>query len=434
LATAPICALNFNEFSVIGILTNFLILPWTSAILILGFLSSAAGLFFMPLSLLINNANLVLLLILNWIVLQLSALPFATFVLATPSPLFILIYYLGLVIFVEQIKNKRSKMLGNQRLNASVSQSDLRDKLETATGRSRFPINCDNCVFWILVLVFIVSAFWVWSSVFTGVWPDPLKITVLDVGQGDSILVEASTGEKMLIDGGDRGKGDKIIIPFLKKRGITKLDLVVLTHPHADHLLGLLEVMQKVRVGQVFDSGQNCDFAAYHNFLALVHKNNIKYHLARGGQIYTLAKDVKLQIFNPLNPLLSGTNSDLNSNSVAFRLKYRDFTMFFTGDMEVEGEERVLSSFPQGMLRSQILKVGHHGSRTATSLPFLEAVSSRHAIISCGRHNRFKHPHKSTLRRLKEKGIKLYRTDQDGAVVIETDGFKVRCRAYANML
>ncbi|MCX5751156.1 MAG: DNA internalization-related competence protein ComEC/Rec2 [Candidatus Saganbacteria bacterium] len=406
LATAPVCAFHFSEFSLVGVITNFLILPWVSVLLILGFVSAVTGIFFLPLAYLINNANLFLLVILNWIVITLSSLPFATFVLATPNFIWLVFYYLGLVFVVEIIRHNNSKVYD----------------METApVYRGRFPTSCSNQLFGVIVLVLIIFACFVWHEAFEKISP-ALKITVLDVGQGDSILVEAPTGEKMLVDGGDVGKGEKIIIPYLKKKGITSLDVVVLTHPHADHLLGLLEVMQKVKVEEVFDSGQSCDFSAYRIFLALVAKNKIKYRVVEGGQIYTLANGVKMRFLNPSKPYLSGTNSDTNSNSIAFQLLYKNFSMLFTGDMEIEGEERVLSRFSQEMIGSQALKVGHHGSRTATSPPFLEAVSPHYAIISCGRHNKFRHPHRSTLQKLKEKGIKLYRTDVDGAVQIETDG------------
>jgi competence protein ComEC len=270
-----------------------------------------------------------------------------------------------------------------------------------------------------------------------------LVVTFLDVGQGDCILVETPEGRKFLIDGGgvDQAEdirrsgnqdleigglgyraykdavGAKVVVPFLRRKGINQLDLVILTHPHADHVGGLNEVLEEIKVDQVLDSGQIYESQAYKRFRALIEANKIKYSVGRVGQVIHFAENIVGYILNPFDPLLGDPNSD----SVVMRLVYGDVSFLFTGDMERSEEERILRSSVFG-LQSSVLKVGHHGSSTSTSDEFLKAVNPRIAVISVGKHNRYHHPHPSTLQKLREAGVMIYRTDEDGTVVIRTDG------------
>jgi len=388
LVTMPITLFHFSQASLIGVITNLFLLPWISVVVILGFVASVLGVIFLPLGELLNSANLVLIWIMHLVVTSLASLPFAQVFLAPPGPFLIIVYYLGLVGLVEVLR------------------------------RGKFP-KIDK--FRISLLVLAVLALFVWKLAFVGSSRD-LVITVLDVGQGDSIFIESPSGKNILIDGGEFKMGDRIVLPFLRRRGISSLDLVVLTHGHSDHLGGILELLPQIKFKQVLDSGLPYESKSYQNFLRLIKKNKIKYGLARAGAQINFDKGLSGNIFHPSLPFLEGTNSDSNSNSIVFRLQYGKFSMMFTGDNEEEGEQRILEHFSPSDLASTILKVGHHGSRTSTSPPFLEAVNPKAAIISCGRKNKFRHPHKVTLDKFKTKGIKLYRTDQDGAVVIRTDG------------
>jgi len=275
----------------------------------------------------------------------------------------------------------------------------------------------------------LLVAVMVWDKAFSlpAFQKGEMTVTFIDVGQGDSILVELPQGKKLLIDGGgkevvkDEKEGDpigkRIVIPFLHRRGINYLDMVILTHPHLDHLGGINEVLKAMRVDQVLDSGQIYNTQAYDNFKSIIRANYIKYHVIRAGEKIIYGPELSLQFFNPIEPLLGDTNSD----SIVARLVYRDISFLFTGDMEKEGEERVLARF-NSVLRSTILKVGHHGSLTSTSSDFLRAVAPKIAVISVGEHNRYRHPGRLTIQRLQGAGAIVYRTDQDGAVTIKTDG------------
>jgi competence protein ComEC len=256
--------------------------------------------------------------------------------------------------------------------------------------------------------------------------------------------VEIPNGKRVLIDGGgvDRAEnigvsgdlpagrhgqenkdsvGEKVVVPFLHRKGINHLDLVVLTHPHADHLGGLNIVLDEIKVDQVLDGGQIYDSQAYLRFKELIKANQIKYVIARAGQVVNFGGEIEGRIFNPSLPFLQNTNSDPNNNSIVMRLVYGDVSFLFTGDMEKNGEERVLNS-AFGSLHSTILKVGHHGSSTSTSDEFLGAASPRVTVISVGKHNRYRHPSPSTLKKLELTGVKVYRTDESGAVTVRTDG------------
>src|SRR3989339_610120 len=248
-----------------------------------------------------------------------------------------------------------------------------------------------------------------------------LAAVFLDVGQGVSIFIETPDSKKILIDGGGmfnkQNMGKRVVLPFLRQKGINKLDLVVLTHPHDDHLRGLVSVLNDFAVDAVLDSGQIHTSQSYQKFLKAIDRKKIKYVLARAGQTMEVGKGVWMRVLNPSEPLID--ESALNNNSVVIKLTYGQVSFLLMGDAESEAEERM---FQEGNLQADLIKIGHHGSRTASSLPFLEAVNPKIAVISCGKENQFKHPHVEVLERLESLGIKCLRTDQKGTITVKTDG------------
>jgi len=394
MATSPIIAFYFSQISLGAILSNLIVLPWVEFMVILGFSTTLLGFFFLPLAQVFGGTIWLALLLLDWIAKFVSDLPGACFYIKAPTLPLIIGYYLGLIALVEFLRRGEKLIITKKRLA--------------------------------FLVLFFISIF-VWNrfaSAETGC--KNMTVTFLDVGQGDSILIETPGGKKVLIDGGgvERMKtegndpiGEKVVVPFLHRNGINKLDLVVLTHPHADHLGGLNNVLEEVNVDQVLDGGQVYDSQAYERFKALIEANKIKYSMGRAGQVIDFGENLKGYILNPSLPFLGNTNSD----SIVMRLVYGDVSFLFTGDLEKDGEERVLQSYTTG-LHSGILKVGHHGSLTSTSDEFLRAVDPEVAIISVGKHNRYRHPSRSTLQKLEANGIKLYRTDENGAVTVITDG------------
>jgi len=390
LVSTPITLYHFSQTSIIGVVTNLLLLPWVGVIVVLGFVATVLGALFLPLGELINNANLVLLWLANFIVLTLAKLPWAQVFLAPPKLPFILGYYLALVSLVEIIRQGKLPKL------------------------SKFHLSLVACLFGSLLIWNIALA-----DSFSG-----LTVTVLDVGQGDSILVETPSGKKMLIDAGEAEMGQRVVVPYLRRHGISRLDLVVMTHPHEDHVGGLPVVLENIKVDTVLEPGAVFKSLSYQRFKELIAKNKTKYQLARAGQVINFGQNCVAKVLHPELPLLT---DNLNNVSVVIRLTYGKFSMMLTGDNEQEGEQQILTRVtsnlsPVTSIRSLIFKVGHHGSNTATAVDFLEAVSPQVAVISCGQHNKFHHPHGVTLKKLAERGIKVYRTDKNGAVVIRSNG------------
>lgn len=245
----------------------------------------------------------------------------------------------------------------------------------------------------------------------------PLVVKVLDIGQGDAILIRTA-GQNVLVDTGDIGTRDKLVA-YIKKEGITTIDKVIITHPHADHLGGMPGIIENFKVSQIYDSGQTATTALYRKYLSLVQSKKIPFTVLTAGTEIVISSDVKLKIFAPEKPFIG--DSDLNNNSIVAKLIYNEFSMLLTGDAEKESEERMLKNY-KAELKSSILKAGHHGSNTSSSLPFLKTVAPEAAIISLGANNDYHHPHPSILKRYGEAKIKVYRTDTDGTVTVSSDG------------
>ncbi|MBI2903158.1 MAG: DNA internalization-related competence protein ComEC/Rec2 [Candidatus Methylomirabilis oxyfera] len=256
-----------------------------------------------------------------------------------------------------------------------------------------------------------------------------LRVTVIDVGQGDGILVEPPGKGAILIDGGglfdDRFDiGEQVVVPFLLSRWIARLDLIVLSHPHPDHLNGLAAVLRRFSVGQVWDGGQQVASPHYLWLEETLRHKQIPHKIQRAGYRTSEFGPVEIAVLHPPTTLLRGSPrgrfSDVNSNSLVLSLRYRDVRVLFPGDIEEEAERLLLE---QGTdLSAHVLKVPHHGGRTSSSLLLLERVRPRVAIVSAGYRNRFRHPHQETLERYRAMGVELYRTDRDGAVTVTTDG------------
>src|SRR6185503_13627134 len=261
-----------------------------------------------------------------------------------------------------------------------------------------------------------------------------LRVTVLDVGQADAIVVQTPGGHALLIDAGgqlERGAqaagdssaervGERVVVPFLLRNGIHAIDALILSHPHGDHAGGAAPTLRALRVAEFADGGQVYGGSAYRDALATARADAVPIVYPRAGASWHDDDGVTLRFVGPSLPFLANTGNDINDNSIAFVLEYRQFRILFTGDAGVAAERRFLASGID--LRADVLKVGHHGSAYSSSDAFLEAVRPRYAIISVGRHNHFGHPAPRTHAALEHIGATVYRTDEDGAVSLATDG------------
>jgi competence protein ComEC len=242
-----------------------------------------------------------------------------------------------------------------------------------------------------------------------------LSVYFLDVGQGDSTLVLFSN-KTILIDAGESEMGDRVVSD-LKALGVSRIDLLVATHPHSDHIGGMQKVLAAFPVGQVLDSGLPHTSSTYEHFLETIDQKKIPYRVAEQGQ--TIDIDPALTII-VLSPPKGHFGDDPNVNSVVLRISYGTTAFLFAGDMGGESEDALVrSGYP---LDARILKVGHHGSYSSTSSSFLERIRPETAIIMAGKDNPYGHPHQQTLDLLKKYGVTVYRTDQVGTIVIRSDG------------
>lgn len=247
-----------------------------------------------------------------------------------------------------------------------------------------------------------------------------LNVNFIDIGQGDSELIQLPDGKNILIDAGDKDATEKLV-RFLKERKINKLDLVIISHPHLDHYGGLLGLLNYVDVDRVLDSGAPTSSTTYLSLLKKFASKKTKFSIVRKGEELKFTDNITLNVVAPEDPLLKNTKSDTNNASIVAKLTHNKVSFLFTGDIESESQERILSGGGD-FIKSDILKVAHHGSRYTSSNEFLDKVSPKVAVISCAINNDYGHPHKETLSRLDNKKIKTYRTDLQGDIIITSNG------------
>lgn len=262
---------------------------------------------------------------------------------------------------------------------------------------------------------------------------EPLRVTFLDVWQGDSILIQTPREKVILIDGGQCANeeynsffdaGRDVVVPFLKEKGIEHIDVVVMSHAHRDHVGGLLNVLEEFSVGKVLDPGYVHTTEVYEEFLKLVKDKNIPYSNPKTGERLLCDKRLEVVVLNPPKKFFSGDDA-CNKNSLAIKMQYKKIGFLFTGDIGREAKGYLVKTFPKG-LKSDVLKVSHHGSDESFLEGFLEKVNPRVVIISVGKGNRFGHPGGKISEILKREGIRLFRTDQDGFIQICTDGKRLK--------
>ncbi|MGO4886449.1 S-layer homology domain-containing protein [Anaerobacillus sp. MEB173] len=241
----------------------------------------------------------------------------------------------------------------------------------------------------------------------------PLKAHFLNVGQGDATLIELPNGKTILIDAGDKSAGEKIV-SYLKKAGISSIDLVIATHAHADHIGGLVDVLKQFEIKQIIDSGRTHTSQTYLDYLTYVDNQNLPFAKAVPGTTYDLDPSVTIRFLNT-----GSEEKSLNDSSVALKLTYNQVSLLFTGDAELGPEEQMVNQYD---LSAQILQVGHHGSFTSSNNSFLYDVQPEMAILSYGEGNRYNHPHHEAIQRLRNSGAKLYSLANSGDVIITTDG------------
>lgn len=244
---------------------------------------------------------------------------------------------------------------------------------------------------------------------------DKLIVTFLDVGQGDSIFIELPDNKIMLIDAGNPQDGDSIV-NIIKNKGFNRVDFLFATHPHADHIGGMQSVVESLNIGTIYMPRVEHTTQTFLGLLTAIEQKGYKVKTAKVGVNIINTQDLKLDIVAPNSDFYN----DLNNYSAVIKLTYKDVTFLFCGDAERVSENEMIASGYD--LSADVLKVGHHGSTSASSLSFLKQVNPKYAIISCGKDNSYGHPTDDTLNHLSSLGIKIYRTDEVGTIAIRSDG------------
>ena len=393
LGAVPLSAYFFYKISFIGLLSNIIIIPLIGVILILALISIVLSFLFLPIAHFFSLFNELLIALLFIVGEKLSSLPFAYQYVAQPDLASIILYYIIVLMGFYSIH--------------------FWSKYDLLVKKRRFWL----IVFFSCILLFINVL--IPSSL--------LAVHFINVGQGDCILVQTPQKKNILIDGGGTPYGDfdigkNIVIPYLRREGISQIDIMFLTHPDMDHLEGLLPVLKEMKVNLVVDSGVQYQDKTYLDFLSLIQEDeNISYYQTRAGDVIQITPEIEFFILNPYKTSNCVIENDFNNNSIVLKLQYKNTDFLFTGDIEEAAEINLLSR--NSLLKSDILKVAHHGSSSSTGDLFLEKVKPEVAIISVGSNN-FGHPHSNVIKKLEKKCQKVFRTDLNGTIIVKSNGSK----------
>lgn len=265
----------------------------------------------------------------------------------------------------------------------------------------------------LIVGLLAVNALFVWFLI--KLPGNAAEVHFLDIGQGDAILIRTPQYHNILIDGGPPGSrliqemGN--ILPPLEKT----IDLIILTHPHLDHIGGLIEVLERYKVKNVLLTGVQHTSSYYENFLSKIQKNNIPIHIANKTQDFILG-ELFFDTIYPFSSIANDAFQNINNSSIVIKMTYKKTSVLFTGDAEQEVEEKILAKNTH--IQAEIMKAAHHGSRTSNTTTYLEAIQPTMAIIQVGGKNKYDHPHQETLERFSHKKIKVWRNDIHGTISI----------------
>jgi len=381
-----IIAHTFHRASLAGIFVNPIIIPIVALIVPIAFASYIMGLIYLPMAAILGYINHVLISSLILIVRyfassQISDIPIRGF------SLWYVLAFSAVIVFIA---------------NLSSLMREKRRLILASAG----------------ILTLLI---WAAALSYDG---HVLRVTYLDVGQGDSIFVDLPNGDNILIDGGPYSQrfdtGKRIVSPFLEYEGVNKLDLIVSTHPHNDHAGGLTYTVDNFHVKKAIVGSYGLTTATYDELRARLDGKGIEYQDAQVGTILT-DKDLQVEVLGPRRLDISGSeDSRMNNNSVVLRVTYKEVAFLLTGDI-AEESERLLTSQASD-IRATVLKVPHQGSKTSSSWELLRAVQPTIGIVSVGRWNVYGHPSPLIMGRYRWLGIKTYRTDRHGAITVVTDG------------
>jgi len=391
--TTPLIWVSFHMLSPYSVIANCALMILVEWLVVLGFFTTLMGVLLPSLSFIYFNLCYAAMLIIDFVAVWVETLPFSQFFIPSP-PIWVVVWmYMAFFYwcFSDQIKQN--------------------PYLQRLAPLFKYQVILGACLLCLMVWRF---------------WPQPLQVWFLDVGQGDCILIRTPKRKHMLIDAGVKKRdfktqgirfdaGKRVVVPVLRHFGINHLDLVMISHMDMDHVGGMGAVLQHFSVGRILDNG-NLPYDPLISSLLSSHQASRV--TIQEGMTMTIEKDLDIQF---LHPGADRYGLSENDQSLVMILRYKGHRFLFTGDLEARQERLLVERYGDG-LDVDVLKVGHHGSSTSSTMPLLQAASPELAVIQVGRRNRYKHPNAQVLKRLKDFGLSIYRNDQQGAVLVESDG------------
>ena len=412
LGTLPIIVYYFNRISTVTVIANLIAVPLLGMLALLFILLFILAAVFSPLlaGWLIKAASFLTFISIE-IIKQIASLPFSSISLVKPGWMEIILLYIILIGLIEM-----------------STPSGMKKETQLI---SRHPV--------LIKTIFLAS---VALFLFNGVYfhliekaSTDLKLTAIDVGQGSSTLIEFPGGTRMLVDGGGFPDstfdiGQSVIAPFLYFKRIKKIDIIVLTHPHPDHMQGLIHILKYFEVREVWTTEEKSDGDLYRLWEKTLKESGIKIRYVSSDTPPQILSGSKIEFLWPDRMSESFNHLDANDRSLVLKISFGDKHFLITGDISSRVESILIKSVKN--LKSDLLFVPHHGSGRSSSEAFVRKVSSQYAIISAGKNNVFRHPHPDILTRYMTYGAAIFRTDRQGALSVRSDGKKIKITPFQN--
>ncbi|HTK81596.1 MAG TPA: DNA internalization-related competence protein ComEC/Rec2 [Bacteroidota bacterium] len=391
IGTLPFTSYYFGKISIVSFVANVVIVPLSNVILALGMLTVAISYCWSWLAAVYAEATAML----TWLMLQgviwFGNVPWAFVNARLSMPDSILFYvFVGLISNLQNIVCRKLLVAG--------------------------------LLLWLngVVLVHLLSR------------TQQVRVTAIDVGQGDALLIELPR-KTFLIDGGPRtaalDAGTRFVIPYLRFRGIRKLDGIILSHPHSDHLGGIPAILRSVNVDTIYEAGSAAKGALFREYERAADSAGIPRRKVASGNVIEFGSNARAYVLHPSASFLDRNTENLNNQSVVVKIVYGSTAVLFSGDAEAEAEDRMTHVFGT-FLHAALLKAGHHGSKTSSTDDYLRAIGPREVCISVGVRNKFKHPSPLVIERYRQLGVNISRSDMSGAVIFESDGSQWRKIAW----
>ncbi len=247
-----------------------------------------------------------------------------------------------------------------------------------------------------------------------------LSVHIIDVGQGDSILIRTPQNKSILIDGGEAWAG-KTVASYLRKYRLAKIDILIASHPHSDHIGGLVNIIENFQVDSLYMPDKIHTSKTFEQLLDAIEDKGLEITIPNENTVVELEEDISLLFLGPLRDY----GENLNNWSIVNKLIHGENSFLFTGDMEAAAEKDLVKNYPGNILRSQVLKVAHHGSNTSSTEIFLDTIRPKVAVISSGKDNLYNHPHDDIIKSLQDLNTAIYSTQDQGTIIIKSDGLRI---------